>query len=239
MPVIRTSNLLEAMDTTPIQDIRNICIIAHVDHGKTTLSDYLLASNRIISPKQVEEGTRTGEAVRYLDNREDEARRMITIASSCVTLLDDEGHLFNLVDSPGHLDFSAEVSSASRLTDGCLLLVDCVEGVRPQTRHVMRQAFEDRVQPLLVLNKLDRLAALYPDPEDAFQVDLRVENIGVANHCLEIYRIFAERSMHDTLGGRPNRIGKSMGAAGNSSFGYTCLAYVLTVVLKKSLTIGA
>ncbi|KAF4659583.1 Elongation factor-like GTPase 1 [Perkinsus olseni] len=169
MPVIRTSNLLEAMDTTPIQDIRNICIIAHVDHGKTTLSDYLLASNRIISPKQVEEGTRTGEAVRYLDNREDEARRMITIASSCVTLLDDEGHLFNLVDSPGHLDFSAEVSSASRLTDGCLLLVDCVEGVRPQTRHVMRQAFEDRVQPLLVLNKLDRLAALYPDPEDAFQ----------------------------------------------------------------------
>ncbi|KAF4653220.1 Elongation factor-like GTPase 1 [Perkinsus chesapeaki] len=73
------------------------------------------------------------------------------------------------VDSPGHLDFSAEVSSASRLTDGCLLLVDCIEGVRPQTRHVMRQAFEDRVQPLLVLNKLDRLAALYPDPEDAFQ----------------------------------------------------------------------
>lgn len=143
--------------------IRNICIVAHVDHGKTSLSDSLLASNGIISQ-------RLAGRIRYLDSRPDEQMRGITMESSAISLYfrvlhkqenSDEPlvneHLINLIDSPGHIDFSSEVSAASRLCDGAVVLVDVVEGVCSQTITVLRQCWVEKLKPVLVLNKIDRL----------------------------------------------------------------------------------
>lgn len=144
-------------------NVRNICILAHVDHGKTSLSDSLLATNGIISQ-------RMAGKVRYLDSREDEQLRGITMESSAISLyfrvmrrkegteeVETNEHLINLIDSPGHIDFSSEVSSASRLCDGAVVLVDVVEGVCSQTVNVLRQCWVDNLKPLLVINKIDRL----------------------------------------------------------------------------------
>ena len=143
--------------------IRNICILAHVDHGKTSLSDSLLATNGIISQ-------RMAGKVRYLDSREDEQLRGITMESSAISLYfkvmrlqqgsqepEVHEHLINLIDSPGHIDFSSEVSTSSRLCDGAVVLVDVVEGVCSQTVNVLRQCWIDKLKPLLVINKIDRL----------------------------------------------------------------------------------
>ncbi len=146
-------------------NIRNICIMAHVDHGKTSLADSLIASNGIISP-------RLAGKLRYMDSRKDEQERGITMKSSSISLLyakDAKEYLINLIDSPGHVDFSAEVSTAVRLCDGALILVDVVEGVCPQTRVALQHAWAEKLQPLLVLNKLDRLVLeMKSSPLDAY-----------------------------------------------------------------------
>ncbi|KAF9585233.1 Cytoplasmic GTPase/eEF2-like protein (ribosomal biogenesis) [Lunasporangiospora selenospora] len=181
MPSIPESELIRLQANQ--SNVRNICILAHVDHGKTTLSDSLLASNGIISSK-------LAGRVRYLDSREDEQERGITMESSAISLYFKlmrrannqtptpsgespsaasptdqskttasatenqaaiaEEYLINLIDSPGHVDFSGEVSTASRLCDGGLVLVDAVEGV-------CTQAWRESVRPVLVFNKIDRL----------------------------------------------------------------------------------
>ncbi|XP_067931492.1 elongation factor-like GTPase 1 [Watersipora subatra] len=135
------------------QHIRNICILAHVDHGKTTLADNLVASNGIISHKMAGK-------LRYMDDSEEEQLRGITMKSSAISLCfadDNEHYLINLIDSPGHIDFASEVSTAVRLCDAAIIVVDAVEGISPQTHAVLRQAWIENLQPVLFFNKMDRL----------------------------------------------------------------------------------
>ncbi|CAH2232196.1 jg12355 [Pararge aegeria aegeria] len=151
MRLVDSTKLLE-LQNKPTK-IRNICIVAHVDHGKTTLADSLISSNGIISQ-------RMSGKLRYLDSRPDEQERGITMKSSSIALyhaLDKEEYLVNLIDSPGHIDFSSEVSTAVRLCDGAIVVVDVVEGVCPQTRLALKQAYSENIRAVLVLNKIDRL----------------------------------------------------------------------------------
>ncbi|XP_062215045.1 uncharacterized protein LOC133915767 [Phragmites australis] len=143
--------------------VRNTCILAHVDHGKTTLADHLVASfgDGLLHPK-------LAGRLRFMDYLDEEQRRAITMKSAAVALRWGR-HRVSLIDSPGHIDFCSEVSSAARLSDSALILVDAVEGVHIQTHAALRQAFVERLRPCLVLNKLDRLITeLHLTPAEAY-----------------------------------------------------------------------
>lgn len=148
MPRFRQlSNILKLMDEK--EKIRNLGIVAHIDHGKTTLTDSLLASAGLLSPTMV--GT-----ARVLDFLDEEQKRKITIKTANISLLYDS-HLINLVDTPGHVDFTGKVMRALRAIDGTIVVVDAVEEIMPQTEVVTRQSLDERVRPVLFINKIDRL----------------------------------------------------------------------------------
>ncbi|CAL8074527.1 unnamed protein product [Calicophoron daubneyi] len=180
------------------QNIRNMSVIAHVDHGKSTLTDSLVCKAGIIAD------IRAGDA-RFTDTRKDEQERCITIKSTAISLYnemseedmqmvkavqpvgigadgkEERGFLINLIDSPGHVDFSSEVTAALRVTDGALVVVDCVSGVCVQTETVLRQAIAERIKPILFMNKMDMaVTTLSCEMEELYTKFQRViENVNV------------------------------------------------------------
>src|SRR4026207_1423823 len=177
--------------------LRNIAIIAHVDHGKTTLVDKLLQQAGTFAKHQhlVE---------RVMDSNDIERERGITILAKN-TAVDYEGVHINIVDTPGHADFGGEVERSLSMVDGVLLLVDAVEGPMPQTRFVTRKALALGLNPILVVNKIDRPGAR-PDWVVNATFDM-IDKLGASEHQLDFPVVYTSPLLRTAplALGRPRR----------------------------------
>ncbi len=201
--------------------IRNIGIIAHIDHGKTTLADSLLAGVGLLSP------TMAGTA-RVLDYLEEEQKRKITIKTANISLLYKTlagNYIINLVDTPGHVDFTGKVTRALRAIDGAVVVVDAVEEIMAQTEIVTRQALEERVRPVLFINKVDRLITELQ--LNAEQIQKKLDHlIGSFNDLIEVY---GEAPFKDQWKVSPQK--------GNVAFGAALHGWGFTVNIAKQKVI--
>lgn len=140
--------------------IRNIAIIAHVDHGKTTLVDGLLKQSKTFRENQAEMGQDL-----IMDSGDQERERGITITAK-VTAVQHGDYRINIIDTPGHADFSGEVERTLNMADGCLLIVDAQEGPMPQTKFVLEKALEAELKPIVIINKIDKPGSRIREVED-------------------------------------------------------------------------
>jgi elongation factor 2 len=181
MPRFKTTS--EILDISKNLDfVRCAGIIAHVDHGKTTLTDSLLSAAGLLSPSMA------GTAL-ALDYLEEEQKRQMTIKAANISLFyerKDGNYLINLIDTPGHVDFSGRVTRSLRAIDGAVVVVDAVEEVMVQTETVTRQALEERVRPVLFVNKIDRLIKELKLPPQKIQ-DKLARIIQDFNRLIEMY----------------------------------------------------
>ena len=176
------SERVQALMSNP-NNIRNIGIVSHIHHGKTTLTDNLAAASGMMSAELVGERMLT-----WIDDQERE--RLMTIYGATVTMpheYEGQKYLINLLDTPGHVDFGADVTQAMRVVDGAVVMVCAVEGIMPQTETVLKQALSERVQPILFINKVDRAIKelkLTPEQLQKRLASLVVEvNKFIQRHC--------------------------------------------------------
>ena len=151
--------------------IRNVSVISSIGHGKSTLIDSLICRAGIITPEKVGK-------TRFTDSRADEQKRGITVKNTAVSLYlsydsyglcEQKPYLVHLIDTPGHADFSCEVTTALRVTDGVIVVVDYLEGVCMQSETMLRQALGEKIKPVLMVNKIDRgILELNSEPEEVY-----------------------------------------------------------------------
>lgn len=164
-----------------IENLRNIAIIAHVDHGKTTLVDKLLRQSGTLERNELNDE-------RVMDSNDQEKERGITILAKN-TAINWNGYHINIVDTPGHADFGGEVERVMSMVDSVLLLVDAQDGPMPQTRFVTKKAFEAGLKPIVVINKVDRPGAR-PDWVLDQIFDL-FDNLGATDEQLDFKVVYA------------------------------------------------
>ncbi|MCJ7422712.1 GTP-binding protein [Candidatus Bathyarchaeota archaeon] len=204
MPKLRqTAEILKLM--TNKERIRNIGVVAHIDHGKTTLTDSLLIDAGLL-PSQI-----AGTA-RALDYLKEEQERGITIKTANISLLHEvegKNYVVNLIDTPGHVDFTGKVTRALRATDGAIVVVDAVEEVRAQTETVLRQALQERVKPVLFINKIDRLIRELRLSTDETQEKLT----RIINHFNDLVEVHGEHGFRKKWKVDPARDSVAFGSA--------------------------
>jgi GTP-binding protein len=181
------------------EHLRNIAIIAHVDHGKTTLVDKLFQQCGTL-------GRRDAGKERIMDSNDQERERGITILAKN-TAIDWNGYRINIVDTPGHADFGGEVERILSMVDSVLLLVDAVDGPMPQTRFVTRKAFEAGLNPIVVVNKVDRPGARPHWVMD--QVFDLFDRLGATDEQLDFPVIYAS-ALNGVAGPEPDQLAEDM-----------------------------